>query len=319
MKKLPHVLIAFLMLGSLTLFTACNQGTEPDTTIEPIIDEKDNETEEKNDQEDSEEPEGNDSSPVDEVTYETHSVVLYFSDHNVMNTYRVKKELNVKTGENVAQAALETWISGPDDEELIGLVDSNVLVEYIDEIDGVAHVSFSKEIQQGSIGSSGESMIVEQIVMIMQQFGFEQTQILVEGAVVETLFGHLTIDEPIIASEPEKYRWIDEIASHVIVLENNAFRIFEPSPFTQIEERIVVSGLARVFEATVQYEVDAGNVILAEGFTTATEGGPGWGEFEIIIELEELVTGTAKIILYEESAKDGSRVNTLEIPIYIIN
>jgi len=103
------------------------------------------------------------------------------------------------------------------------------------------------------------------------------------------------------------------------VLENEAFRIYEPVLHAEVEGHIVVRGLARVFEATIQYEFEDGHFILNKGFTTATEGAPGWGEFEIVIEIDELTTGSATVILYEESAKDGSRLHELQIPVKIKN
>ncbi len=105
--------------------------------------------------------------------------------------------------------------------------------------------------------------------------------------------------------------------SQEVVLENMAFKIYEPVPHAEVQDIIVVRGLARVFEATVQYEFEDGHFIFDKGFTTATEGAPGWGEFEIIIELEEKINGSCRVILFEESAKDGSRMHELQIPVTV--
>ncbi|WP_249870498.1 Gmad2 immunoglobulin-like domain-containing protein [Oceanobacillus saliphilus] len=102
-----------------------------------------------------------------------------------------------------------------------------------------------------------------------------------------------------------------------IVAENEAFKIFQPAPNTEVKDRIVVKGLARVYEGTVLYEFEDGHYILDEGFTTATAGAPEWGEFEIIIEFDELSNNSGSIILFEESAEDGSRVNELIIPVTV--
>lgn len=103
-----------------------------------------------------------------------------------------------------------------------------------------------------------------------------------------------------------------------IVLENDAFRIYEPAPNTEItDNKIVVRGQARVFEATIQYEFEDGHNILDEGFTTASEGAPGWGDFEITIEFDEVANNTGTIILFEESAKDGSRLHEIMIPVIV--
>jgi hypothetical protein len=162
-------------------------------------------------------------------------------------------------------------------------------------------------------------MFAEQVAMIMEQFGFDRTQILVEGRVVETLLGHLYIGDPIEADDPESYLWVDEKDSREIVLQNVAFRIYEPAPDTEVKDRIVVRGLARVYEATILYEFEDGHYILDEGFTTASEGAPEWGEFEIIIELDDATDYSGRVILFEESAKDGSRINELKIPVNVID
>lgn len=106
-------------------------------------------------------------------------------------------------------------------------------------------------------------------------------------------------------------------AAPKIVIENEAFKVFEPTPNTKVKDKVVVKGLAKVWEATIQYEFEDGHFILDEGFTTASEGAPGWGEFEITIGLENAVNGSARVIIYEESAKDGSRLNELIIPIIV--
>ena len=100
------------------------------------------------------------------------------------------------------------------------------------------------------------------------------------------------------------------------VLENDAFRIYEPDVDVP-QGRLVVRGLARVFEATVQYEFEDGHYLFDQGFVTATEGAPGWGEFEIVIDIAELPSGRYMVILYEESAEDGSRLHDAFLPIII--
>lgn len=281
MKKIFSIMLVFLL--SFVLLTGCQDSPEP------IVEES------------------------------VHEVVLYFSDNEALNIYRVKTDVVIETEKDLPMAALEAWIEGPEDEELVGLVPSNVTIEYVEDVDGVANVSFSKEIQEIRLGSTGETMLVEQLAMIMEQFGFESTQILVDGEMGDSLFGHLYTADPFMAQDPENYQWIDEKESQEIVLENEAFKIFEPAPNSEVNDQIVVKGLARVFEATVQYEFEDGHYVFDQGFITASEGAPGWGEFEIILDLDKVPNGPARIIIYEESAKDGSRVHELEIPVTIKN
>ncbi len=79
-----------------------------------------------------------------------------------------------------------------------------------------------------------------------------------------------------------------------------------------------VAGEARVFEATLQYEVEDGHYIFQEGFETASTCGPDWGIFTINIHIPEENLpqyGQLRLILFEESAKDGSRINELSVPL----
>ncbi|MFA9559151.1 Gmad2 immunoglobulin-like domain-containing protein [Evansella sp. AB-rgal1] len=102
-----------------------------------------------------------------------------------------------------------------------------------------------------------------------------------------------------------------------IVLENDAIKIFSPAPHAEVENQVIVKGVARVFEGTLQYELEDGHYILASGFTTTSAGAPEWGEFEIVIDIDFVSNQSATIILFEESAKDGSRINELYIPLTV--
>ncbi|QNO14068.1 GerMN domain-containing protein [Alkalicella caledoniensis] len=290
MKK-NILLLCMLILISIVGLSACATGgdKEPKENLSPVPGEKD----------------------------EKYEVVLYYPDNDLLGTYRLKKEVSVRREEDLPKAALQAWIDGPEHEELTGLIRSSLIIEYVENVDGVAHVSFSKEINNNSLGTNGELMFAEQVAMIMQQFGFERTQILVEGRKEELIQGSLYIGEPFVANDPESYLWVDEKAKGEFVLQNVAFRIFEPALNSEVKDQIVVRGLARVFEATIQYEFEDGHFLFDTGFVTASEGAPGWGEFEIVIDLDGLPSGTARVILYEESAKDGSRLHEIQIPVVI--
>lgn len=99
--------------------------------------------------------------------------------------------------------------------------------------------------------------------------------------------------------------------------ENDSFRIYSAEADGHT---IHIEGKARVFEATVSYVVVENEAEIGEGFTTATAGGPEWGEFHLEIDIAELEEGEIRhltVILFEESAEDGSRTHELEIPITI--
>jgi hypothetical protein len=98
-------------------------------------------------------------------------------------------------------------------------------------------------------------------------------------------------------------------------IENQAFRNIVVSGF---QGNYAVTGEASVFEGTIQYEVEDGHFVLLQGFATASAGGPAWGTFTINIQIPEgnlPQNGLLRLVLFEESAKDGSRINELLVPL----
>lgn len=164
-----------------------------------------------NDPDRSEELNENDLSPVPEEQPAAikKSVALYFADRELMNMYRLEKEIVAKEEAMLPKAALEAWIAGPDHEELQSLVPPEVVVESVELKDGIAYVSLSPEIRNANLGSGGEMFLIDQIALIMQQFDCEATQLLVEGQAEESILGHVTTNEPIIAPDPKQYESFD--------------------------------------------------------------------------------------------------------------
>lgn len=85
--------------------------------------------------------------------------------------------------------------------------------------------------------------------------------------------------------------------------------------FEQQKGRIKVSGISRVFEATVSYALETKEgQVLKEGFTTATTGGPAWGDFEI--EITDISPTADNLLIFWISPKDGSRQDVVKIELY---
>ena len=103
--------------------------------------------------------------------------------------------------------------------------------------------------------------------------------------------------------------------SHGNPTQNVAFRNVS---VTGSQGNYVVTGEARIFEATLQYEVEDGHNVLLAGFETSSAGAPAWGTFTIDITIPEAnlpENGTLTLILFEASAKDGTPVNQLYVPL----
>jgi hypothetical protein len=93
--------------------------------------------------------------------------------------------------------------------------------------------------------------------------------------------------------------------------------IESPRPGDRVTSPIPVRGTANVFEATVSFEVlnDAGDVVLST-FTTATSGTGTRGTFETELSVPKL-EGPATIVAFEASAKDGSPLHVVRVPVVV--
>ncbi len=74
-----------------------------------------------------------------------------------------------------------------------------------------------------------------------------------------------------------------------------------------------MTGTANTFEATFQYELlDADGNVIDKNFVTATSGTGTRGTFEFTTgEFDDAAT----LVVFENSAEDGSRIHEVEIPL----
>ena len=83
------------------------------------------------------------------------------------------------------------------------------------------------------------------------------------------------------------------------------------------EHKFILKGKAQVFEAAFSWVVEDGHNELKEGHEMTDAGAPAFGNFVFVIDLvKQRANSTLTIILYEASAKDGSRQYQLPIPLY---
>ena len=82
------------------------------------------------------------------------------------------------------------------------------------------------------------------------------------------------------------------------------------------DDKFRVKGQGQIFEASFSWVVEDGHYELAEGFTTTDAGAPDWGNFDFTLDVPKKdANSTLTLILYESSAKDGSRQHELLIPL----
>ena len=77
-----------------------------------------------------------------------------------------------------------------------------------------------------------------------------------------------------------------------------------------------IRGQGQIFEANFNWIVEDGHEELKKGFDMTDAGAPAWGKFEFGINVrKQRENSTLMLILFESSAKDGSRQHQLPIPL----
>ncbi|MFA6394260.1 MAG: Gmad2 immunoglobulin-like domain-containing protein [Patescibacteria group bacterium] len=94
-------------------------------------------------------------------------------------------------------------------------------------------------------------------------------------------------------------------------------RVSAPKPGAEIGMPVIIKGQARVFENTFTYRVkDARGKILIEknAMTSAPDAGI-FGDFSVETNYEVPETETGTVEVFEYSAKDGSEINMVSVPV----
>ena len=94
-----------------------------------------------------------------------------------------------------------------------------------------------------------------------------------------------------------------------------AILVESPLPFAAVSAPLRVTGTANTFEATFDYDLlDPSGKVLSHHFVTATSGSGTRGTFDFTIPFEA-PDGLGKLVVYERSAADGSKIHIVEIPL----
>ncbi|HHY35624.1 MAG TPA: hypothetical protein GX510_08360 [Firmicutes bacterium] len=91
--------------------------------------------------------------------------------------------------------------------------------------------------------------------------------------------------------------------------------LFQPEAGSVLTERVRLVGKARVWEATLMVEIEDGHDVLGKKSVTASAGAPEWGDFDVWMDLKMPTNPFGSIIFTTSSAKDGSRVEELLVPV----
>lgn len=122
------------------------------------------------------------------------SLTLYYSDADAMNL--VKKDVMVDIqDETIEEAIIDKLKEETDDERIYPVIPMDITIINVRTEEGTAYVDISSENLYG--GSSQEQFIIAGIVMSLTELeNIGKVQFLVDGNKVETLMGHISIDEP---------------------------------------------------------------------------------------------------------------------------
>ncbi len=193
--------------------------------------------------------------------------------------------------EAAARPAIYTGI--PEHVDLLGLT-----------IDGgVATVNLSGSFEAPTDDGLATSMRLAQVVYTLARFpGIDAVGFEIEGRVV-TLIGppglEFSIDRPL--NREDLLKALPPLF------------VDEPAWGASIASPVHVAGLANAFEATFELRIaDVEGRGLAAGTVTATCGTGCWGEFGVDVPFSIQAGGPGVLQVFEESAKDGGRLNLRE-------
>jgi hypothetical protein len=95
-----------------------------------------------------------------------------------------------------------------------------------------------------------------------------------------------------------------------------AILVESPLAFEDVPPPLHAFGTAKTFEATFAYELlDAEGDVLHEDFVTATSVSGTRGTFEFVAPFEIDADEEGSLVVFEQSAEDGSRIHVVEIPL----
>mgnify|MGYP000929872885 FL=1 len=181
MRKMTHTVAAVSAVGILALTAGCtDEQKEPQTGTAA-------QTEQTKDA----------GAPAAAASKEVKVNVYYPRDDGtgllpVSRTVKLEKD-------DKYTAALKSLLTGTKEKGQTNVIPKKAKLRSVTVKDGVATVDFSKELQQNfSGGSTGEEMLIGSIVNTLTDFPeVKKVQILIDGASVETLSGHLDLSEPL--------------------------------------------------------------------------------------------------------------------------
>ncbi len=235
------------------------------------------------------------------------NLVLYYIKTTENDAYLVREIHQTPPAADPHRAALEELINvAPVVPGAARVLPLATKVNSINIKDGLATIDFSKEVLNANVGAEGEALGIKSIVNTLTEFPeVEKVSFTVEGKTDNAMdwWGHVGLYQQPFSRDLSN---VNEPAIWV----NN------PQPGQKVSSPLVVTGSARVFEATVNIRLvdDAGKVVV-EGLATASEGAPGRGEFKHALDFKAAASGQGELEVFWISPKDGKELDKVAIPV----
>lgn len=135
----------------------------------------------------------------------TEEVTVYYLDGDLMETISETRNLEAASENDLPFEAVQAWLDGPETEDATSPLPVETEVQFVEFKDNTAYVSFEPSVLDATtVGSTLELAFVEQLAALMDQFGYGQTQILIDGEIVTDFYGHREINQPIEATDPSE-------------------------------------------------------------------------------------------------------------------
>jgi germination protein M len=222
------------------------------------------------------------------------------------------RTLAVGPGLPVAAATMSRLLAGPTQPEVLGGGMSTEIPAGTRLLDlsiqgGVATVDLSEEFRSGGATPASLNLRLAQVVYTLTQFAAVDTvEFRIEGQALTEL-GGVPLQPPV--GRPGGFGEPFEDVTPAIFVES-------PAIYDEVTSPVRVTGTANVFEATFILQIrDDNNNRLADVFVTAASGTGTRGTFDVTVPFAQPQTVSGTLVVFWESAQDGSPQDTVQIPV----
>jgi hypothetical protein len=224
------------------------------------------------------------------------------ADGVTLNTYFLRTDKvgvghrHIARTPSVARAATELLLAGPtSDERSAGLssaIPTDTRLRSIDLADGVLTIDLSKEFVANADAPAMRRRLAQLVFTLTQFESVGSVRVRIDGQPTAT-FGTsgLTLDGPLDRSD--------------FTTETPLILVETVAPGDVVPATPRVGGINNTFEGRT----------LADTFTTGRGPMGQWGRFDTVVPIARGSNPSGKVVLFESSAKDGSEINAVEVPV----